>query len=112
MNNVERFAHLDWLEQKLMQNLPVVTNAFSSVSCVLLTQIILEKNIKRIKCHSERMIEVGVSKGEMMQKRRLLDIQRGFLQTPFQKIGFTCKSTLLSVSTRLVTIFTRGKRTC
>ena len=68
-----------------MQNLPVVTNAFSSVSCVLLTQIILEKNIKRIKCHSERMIEVGVSKGEMMQKRRLQDLQRGFLQTLFSK---------------------------
>jgi len=26
-NIVERFAHLDWLEQKLMENLPVVTNA-------------------------------------------------------------------------------------
>jgi len=32
LNNVERFAHLDWLEQKLMQNLPVVTNASFSVS--------------------------------------------------------------------------------
>ena len=26
-NNVERFSHLDWLEQKLMESLPVVTNA-------------------------------------------------------------------------------------
>ena len=26
-NIVERFAHLDWSEQKLMGNLPVVTNA-------------------------------------------------------------------------------------
>jgi len=33
-NIVERFAHLDWLEQKLMKNLPVVTNASFSVSCV------------------------------------------------------------------------------
>ena len=45
-NIVERFAHLDWLEQKLMKNLPVVTNASFSVSCVLLTQMILEKNEK------------------------------------------------------------------
>jgi len=27
-NIVECFAHLDWWEQKLMENLPVVTNAF------------------------------------------------------------------------------------
>jgi len=46
LNNVERFAHLDWLEQKLMQNLLVVTNASFSVSCVLLTQMILEKTKK------------------------------------------------------------------
>jgi len=26
-NIVERFAHLDWSEQMLMENLPVVTNA-------------------------------------------------------------------------------------
>jgi len=26
-NIVERFAHLDWTEQKLMENLPVVINA-------------------------------------------------------------------------------------
>jgi len=26
-NIVERFANLDWLEQKLMENLPVVSNA-------------------------------------------------------------------------------------
>jgi len=26
-NIVERFAHLDWSEQKLMENLPDVTNA-------------------------------------------------------------------------------------
>jgi len=43
LNNVERFAHLDWLEQKLMQNLPVVTNASFSVSWLLLTEMILEK---------------------------------------------------------------------
>jgi len=36
-NNVERFAHLDWLEQKLMKNVPVVTNASFPLSCVLLT---------------------------------------------------------------------------
>jgi len=29
-----------------------------------------------------------------------------FCKHSFQKIGFTCKSTLLSVSTRLATIFT------
>ena len=29
-----------------------------------------------------------------------------FCKHSFQKIGFTCKSTLLSISTRLVTIFT------
>jgi len=46
LNNVELFTHLDWLEQKLMQNLPVVTNASFSVSFVLLTQMILEKNEK------------------------------------------------------------------
>jgi len=36
-NIVERFAHLDWSEQNLMENLPVVTNASFSLSCVLLT---------------------------------------------------------------------------
>jgi len=46
LNNVERFAHLDCLEQKLMQNLLVVTNASFSVSCVLLTQMILGKTKK------------------------------------------------------------------
>jgi len=51
LNNVEHFAHLNWLEQKLMQNLLVVTNASCSVSCVLLTQMILEKHEKRIKLH-------------------------------------------------------------
>jgi len=50
--NVERFAHLDWLEQKLMQTLLVVTNASFSVSYVLLTQIILEKNEKESSCTS------------------------------------------------------------
>jgi len=35
-NNVERFAHLHWLEQKL-KNVPVVTNAPFSLLCVLLT---------------------------------------------------------------------------
>jgi len=46
LNNVERFAHLDWLEQKLMQNLLVVTNTSFSVSCVLLTLMIWEKTKK------------------------------------------------------------------
>jgi len=66
LNNVEHFAHLDWSEQKLMENLPVVTNTSFQPSCVLLTQMILEK---RIKCHFERMIEVGVCEGKLMQKR-------------------------------------------
>ena len=79
-NIVERFAHLDWSEQKLMENLPVVTNASFQPSCVLLTQMILEKQ-KRIKCHFERMIEVGVCEGKLMQKRLLLNLQRGFLHT-------------------------------
>jgi len=46
LNNVEHFAHLDWLEQKLMPNLLVITNASFSVLCVLLTQMILEKTKK------------------------------------------------------------------
>jgi len=45
-NIVERFAHLDWLEQKLMENLPVVTTASFQPSRVLLPQMILEENEK------------------------------------------------------------------
>jgi len=40
-----------------MENLPVVTNASFSVSCVLFTQMIFEK--KSNKLHFERMLKVS-----------------------------------------------------
>jgi len=65
-----------------MENLPVVTNASFQPWCVLIAQMILKKQ-KITKCHFERMIEVGVCEGKLMQKR--LNLQRGFLQTQFSK---------------------------
>jgi len=41
------------------------------------------KKQKITKCHFERMIEVGVCEGKLMQKR--LNLQRGFLQTQLSK---------------------------
>jgi len=44
--------------------------------------MILEKQ-RITKCHFERMIEVGVCEGKLMQKR--LNLQRGFLQMQLSK---------------------------
>ena len=83
-NIVERFAHLDWSEHKLMENLPVVTNASFQPSCVLLTQMILEET-KKNKVSLRADDRSGCVRRQSDAKRWLLNLQRGFLQTQFSK---------------------------
>jgi len=46
VQNAERFAHLDCLEQQLMKHVLVIANAYFSMSCVLLTHNDFRKNKK------------------------------------------------------------------